>query len=231
MNFEALIEVAAQVAPAAVIGFIALPSFVALLRQKGVLPGVFIAMVLGLYALVAELIAVQLGSIFGGFSYDGGLGYKVLGLVPWTIMLAYPPMILASFWLGSKFTLTFGRVFLSTLFMVLFAAALGPIMALLELWQWDTEASVLVLSGVPIMHFVGWFVGGFMGSLLLYLLWGKENFVLRGVAYSGLLFSAFLLGINLGIGNLLPALISTVVMVVILIFAGYEKLKNSHARE
>ena len=216
------------VAPAAAIGLFALPSYIGVLRQKGFLMGLLILLALGVFTIGLDAVVVKSNILYQDFAYADSLGYKLFGTTPWSIGLAYPPLLLASFWLASKFVRRRGRILLTTVLIVFSGLVLSP--ALFRLRLWETETSGL-FYGVPLTNFLILAVIGLMGGWLLLRLWGKEAEVRSSIAYSGLAMLLFWSGVNIGVEQWIPVgtgLFGSLAVLVILILEK-RQLKREHA--
>jgi putative membrane protein len=216
------ISLGSSLGPIFLLGLIALPSLLAVLRQRGWLVGVFALVIVGLLIVTLEAVSIKSGLPYGRFSYDELLGFRLFGTTPWIIALAYAPLILAAFWLASKITTSHGRISLSVFFILLMSAALEPALAALYIRQWQESGPFF---GVPLLCFVGWFLTATLASGLLHVLWGEDRIIKRNVAFSGLSLLLFLLGINIGIRRWVPAGIAGVVCITLVIIVGLEKWK------
>lgn len=221
---NSLITATATIAP--VIGLIlfAMPSFISVLRQLGLFRGLLILLFLGIYAITIETIAIKTGVPYGQFSYDTVLGTKLFGTTPWVVAIGYPPILLAGFWLASKFTHSASRILLAGIFSVLLNVVVHPVMVKLEFWHWDEPG---IFYGVPIINFAGWLVTASIGAWVLHGLWNQDRLVKRGIAYSGLIVVLFWSGANFGLGQWLPAFVGGVIGGLMLILAGLERWKTA----
>ena len=218
---DSLIKAGSVAGPIIALSLFALPSYVSTLRQRGFL-GLLMLALLGAYAIGIETLAIKAELPSASFTYDDVLGYKVFGITPWIVILAYPPIVLTAFWFASKFTASYGRIALTAIFAMLISMAFEPGLATLGFRQWD---QVGLFYGVPLLNFVGWLLTTALVAGLLHLLWREELPVLRGIAYSGLLILLFWTGINIGIEHWVPAGIGAVISGLMLIVAGLEKWK------
>lgn len=214
---EALDAIGA-VAPAAAIGLFALPSYIGVLRQKGFLKGLFILLALGIFAIALDILVVKSNILYKDFVYADSLGYKLFGTTPWSIGLAYPPMLLTAFWLATKFAKKRGRLVLTTVLMILSGLVFSPALFKLKLWETKTAG---LFYGVPLTNFLILAVVGFVGGWLLLRLWGKDAPVKSSMAYSGLAMLLFWSGVNIGVEQWVPVgtglLASLVVLIVLII--------------
>jgi len=134
----------------------------------------FFALACGL-SLTSELIGTGTGYPFGNYEYTSGLGYKVLGRVPFSIPLSWFYMGLASFLVGGGITrwhpvwsVVLGAYFLTVWDLVLDPAMAHPGLAL-NFWMWHQSGPYF---GMPIQNFLGWTATGALFMGLSRWLWG-----------------------------------------------------------
>src|SRR5688572_20216488 len=58
--------------------------------------------VLGFFALLVEVAAINTGIPYGHFGYSDHLGSKLFGVVPWTVSFAWPPLILGAYGIAAN---------------------------------------------------------------------------------------------------------------------------------
>lgn len=187
----------------------ALPTFISLLRQRGLILGPLLMILLGVFALAFETIALKTGLPYGKYSYDTVLGNQILGSTPWTIGIAYPILLLAAFWLASKISKGLLRPLLTAIFAVITIAVIDPAAVKLQLWKWESPGPFF---GVPLTHFAGWFAAGLVGAWFIQLFWGEKE-VKRGLAFSGVIMLWFWAGVNAGVNQWIPAAIGIAISI------------------
>ncbi|HEX6279356.1 MAG TPA: isopentenyl-diphosphate Delta-isomerase [Pyrinomonadaceae bacterium] len=149
----------------------ALPSFWAVRRWLGWRDGAILVAVLGTYALLIEASAILTGFPYGHFGYSDLLGYRILGLVPWTVAFAWTPLILGAHAVAATFAENIPlRVIATTLIVTLFDVVLDPGAILLGFWQYDGGGW---FYGVPLSNFAGWLASGFIGASIIEILRGR----------------------------------------------------------
>jgi bisanhydrobacterioruberin hydratase len=222
---DSLIKTGSVAGPIIALCLFALPSYVSTVRQRGGM-GLLVLVLLGGYAIGIETLIIKAALPSASFAYDDVLGYKVFGITPWIVVLTYPPITLAAFWFASKFTVSYKRIALTSATAALLSMAIEPGLATLGFRQWSQEG---VFYGVPLLNFVGWLLSTALVAGLLHHLWHGNLPVFRGIAYSGLLILLFWTGINIGIEHWIPAGIGASISGLILIVAGLEKWKTTHA--
>lgn len=137
---------------------------------------IFFLLACGL-SLSAELIGTGTGYPFGNYEYTTGLGYKVLGRVPFSIPLSWFYMGLASFMLGSilarrhaVWSVVCGAYLLTAWDLVLDPALAHPGLAL-NFWIWHQSGPYF---GMPIQNFAGWTATAALFMGLSRWLWRSE---------------------------------------------------------
>ena len=146
----------------------ALPSFWAVRWWLGWRDGAIFLAALGLFALAIETSAIITGFPYGHFGYSDLLGYRILGLVPWTVAFAWTPLILGAYTVAANlFSNRIARIVATTLILTLFDVVLDPGAVLLGFWKYDGGGW---FYGVPMSNFAGWLVSGAIGSILIELL-------------------------------------------------------------
>ncbi len=145
-----------------------------------------------LISLSSELLGTSTGFPFGDYSYLSGLGYKIAGLVPFTIPLSWFYLGFSSYllaksglqalaarrsgslgWLGQV-----GAVLLGALLLTSWDFVLDPAMSqtALPFWYWHQPGAFF---GMPYQNFVGWMGTGTVFMTVAALLWRKQAPALR----------------------------------------------------
>lgn len=149
-------------------------------RSLGLWPWLsFLLPALGI-SIGAELLGTSTGFPFGEYHYLTGLGYKVAGLVPFTIPLSW-------FYLGfSAYLLSYmglagleqvrgrlreiGAIAFGALLLTSWDFVLDPAMSqtTMPFWAWDQPGAFF---GMPYQNFAGWFGTGALFMAIATLLW------------------------------------------------------------
>lgn len=139
-----------------------------------------------LVSLGGELLGTSTGFPFGDYSYLNGLGYKVAGLVPFTIPLSWfylglPSYLLARAGLSrvlAKGWWQVGAVFLGALLLTSWDFVLDPAMSqtAMPFWYWHTPGAFF---GMPYQNFVGWIGTGAIFMTLAALFWRNQSIALQ----------------------------------------------------
>lgn len=136
-------------------------------------------------SLGAELLGTGTGIPFGEYGYLSGLGYKLAGLVPFTIPLSWFYMGLCSYLLARvilqqhrHWLIQFEALALGALLLTAWDFVLDPAMtrALVPFWVWFEPGPFF---GMPLQNFGGWMVTGGLFMLVANLIWGKDQPVLN----------------------------------------------------
>ncbi|MBU6229408.1 MAG: carotenoid biosynthesis protein [Cyanobacteria bacterium REEB459] len=121
-------------------------------------------------SLASELLGTSTGFPFGHYSYLNGLGYKIAGLVPFTIPLSWFYLGLCSLLLARSGLATGGA---QSILRVLLALGLGSVLLTswdfvldpamsqtsLPFWYWHQPGQFF---GMPYQNFAGWLGTGFL---------------------------------------------------------------------
>lgn len=136
-------------------------------------------------SLTSELLGTSTGFPFGNYSYLSGLGYKIAGLVPFTIPLSWFYLGLCSYllakagvgkrfgWLGQVGAIAFGALMLTSWDFVLDPAMSQTVM---PFWYWHQPGAFF---GMPYQNFVGWMGTGCVFISVAAVLWRKQTITLQ----------------------------------------------------
>jgi uncharacterized membrane protein len=147
-----------------------------------------------LISLTSELLGTSTGFPFGDYSYLSGLGYKIAGLVPFTIPLSWFYLGLASYLLaraglrigqvnaaGEPFKFGWLRqiaaIALGALLLTSWDFVLDPAMSqtAMPFWYWHQPGAFF---GMPYQNFAGWMGTGAVFMTIAALLWRIQQPVL-----------------------------------------------------
>ncbi len=184
---------------------LSLPSYVALVRWLGPLRGIALLLLLSILPLAVEAYAVATGIPYGGFVYSADLGYRVFGLVPWTVAFAYLSMLLGAVALaGAAVGTSWTRLVpVGVLVLLLVDLVIDPAVVHAGLWVWPAGGAYY---GVPVSNFAGWILTGAVYIALFRLVAGARP-IPGTVAASLLLILAFWTGYLARNGLAVPALL------------------------
>ncbi|MFT3744700.1 MAG: isopentenyl-diphosphate Delta-isomerase [Pyrinomonadaceae bacterium] len=146
----------------------AAPAFWAAKMWLGVRDAVLLFVVLGVLALVIETSAIITGFPYGHFGYSDLLGYRLLGYTPWTVFLAWTPLVLAAYAIAARLAvagwLWVGRIVLVAVLLVIFDLVLDSGAVKIGFWRYEGGG---YFYGVPFSNFVGWLFSGAIAGLTL----------------------------------------------------------------
>ncbi len=133
-------------------------------------------------SLSAELLGTSTGFPFGDYSYLNGLGYKIAGLVPFTIPLSWFYLGISAYLLARgcllKSAPTWGRqmgaIAIGALLLMSWDFVLDPAMSqtAMPFWYWHTPGAFF---GMPYQNFLGWFGTGAIFMTVAALLWRQQS--------------------------------------------------------
>lgn len=143
------------------------------------IPSVFLS-------LSSELLGTSTGFPFGHYQYLSGLGYKIAGLVPFTIPLSWFYMGLTCYLLartglkltmGSSWVRQLGALALGSVLLTAWDLVLDPAMsqAPFPFWQFQEVGEFF---GMPYRNLVGWMGTGFVFMSVGAFLWRRTPIVL-----------------------------------------------------
>ena len=191
-----------------VIILMSLPCYVALIRWLGLKSSLTIIVILSIYAISIETIAIITGFPYSHFQYTELIGFKIFGYTPYTVPFAYVPLFLGCFYMASLKTHEKWKIILLTTLLVLVAdMVLDPAAVALKFWIYESQG---IFYGVPLMNFLGWILSGFISSIItMFFLKDHINDLnkLNGLLSSLFLILAFWSAVCLYIGLIIPALI------------------------
>jgi len=172
-------------------------------------------------SLTSELLGTSTGFPFGDYHYLSGLGYKISGLVPFTIPLSW-------FYLGfsgylitrvgleklsiPNFVKDLGAIAFGALLLTSWDFVLDPAMSQTSMpfWLWDQPGAFF---GMPYQNFAGWFGTGVVFMTVATLIWrflkplnfNKISLTIPVGVYLGNF--AFAMVMSIGAGFYIPVLL------------------------
>jgi len=182
---------------------LATPSYVALVLWAGAKRGLTALTFLSILPVLVEAAAIFTGFPYGEFTYSGRLGFMFLGVVPWSVAFAYPPILLGSMAYASRLRADrLGFSALSAIFNVAVDLVVDPGAVHSGFWGWAEPGAYY---GVPVVNFLGWLLTGFLYANVFYSLTGGETPIDARVSSSLFLVLCFWAGYLLINGLYLPA--------------------------
>ena len=173
-------------------------------------------LLLSIFALSIEYIGLTTGFPYSNFIYTGSLGYKIAGVLPWTVSFSWVPLMVGSVALVYVSTRNkLFRIFLPVIILILFDLLLDPVAVNIGIWKYANEGAYF---GIPIQNFFGWAFSGLIGSIFCYHLFNnKERNLMHGLWYSFLLSVIFWSIIALGKELFVPFVFGFILLVLTLV--------------
>ncbi|MFH7030055.1 MAG: gamma-carotene 1'-hydroxylase CruF [Heteroscytonema crispum UTEX LB 1556] len=175
----------------------------------------------------SELLGTSTGFPFGYYSYLNGLGYKIAGLVPFTIPLSWFYVGLSAYLIARaglgvaqkpSLLRQVGAIVLGAMLFTCWDFALEPAMSQTSLpfWYWEQPGAFF---GTPYQNYAGWFGTSALFMSVAGLLWRNTSIKLERsqlnfplvVYLSNFSFAA---GLSLGAGYIIPVSLGLVFGVV-----------------
>jgi uncharacterized membrane protein len=174
-------------------------------------------------SLGSELLGTSTGFPFGDYTYLNGLGYKIAGLVPFTIPLSWFYLGLCAYLLARaglgqvSLVAKLASIGVGAMLLMSWDFVLDPAMSQTDLpfWYWHQPGAFF---GMPYQNFAGWFGTGAVFMTVAALLWRgqvkttgwvRSQLNLPIVVY--LANFAFAMVMSLGAGMVIPVLLGLVV--------------------
>ncbi|MFN0278487.1 MAG: isopentenyl-diphosphate Delta-isomerase [Pyrinomonadaceae bacterium] len=197
----------------------AIPAFWACTKWLGQLNATTLFIVLGFLALAIETSAIATGFPYGHFAYSDLLGYRLFGYTPWTVFLAWTPLVIASYAVVRRLVdNTLIRIVLVALLLVAFDLVVDPGAVKLGFWRYEGGG---VFYGVPMSNFVGWMCSGAIAAIVFEIFIYKRKPLLPvpvQLISSGFLIVFFWTAIALFSGMTVPMLLGFVILLGLCIF-------------
>ncbi|HRI03602.1 MAG TPA: isopentenyl-diphosphate Delta-isomerase [Pyrinomonadaceae bacterium] len=154
----------------------AIPVFWATMMWLGRRDAVILFGILGVLALVIETSAMITGFPYGHFGYSELLGYRLIGLTPWAVFLAWTPLVVAAYGIAARLvekqpsaasrkpSAAILRVVMVALMLVVFDLVLDPGAVKIGFWRYEGGGA---FYGVPVSNFAGWLFSGAIGAAVI----------------------------------------------------------------
>jgi putative membrane protein len=144
--------------------FLATPALVGLCFWQGWKRALIIFTMLSVFGFAIESLGVATGFPYGEFYYHEALGFRVFGLVPWTLPLGWVPLVIGAAYLTRSITPLWQRVVLGASILVGADLVLDPGAVYMHFWTWAQGG---IYYGVPFTNFLGWVLSGSVGLFLM----------------------------------------------------------------
>ncbi|MFM9903821.1 MAG: isopentenyl-diphosphate Delta-isomerase [Pyrinomonadaceae bacterium] len=149
----------------------AIPAFWAAAMWLGRRDAIILFVVLGVLALAIETSAIVTGFPYGHFGYSDLLGYRLFGYTPWTVALAWTPLVLAAYAISKRLAVSGKlwaiRIVFVAAALIVFDLVIDPGAVLIGFWRYEGGGA---FYGVPLSNFVGWVFSGVIAAIVLEVL-------------------------------------------------------------
>ena len=150
---------------------IALPAFIALVRQLGAARGTVALVAVALFGYLIEGFGVATHLPYGEFYYGEPLGPRMFDLVPYLLPLSYVPLVIGAVAMVAGAGTIARRIILGGLALVVIDGVLDPGAVSLGFWIWPDGGPYY---GVPLSNYVGWLISGLIASALVFVIGGRR---------------------------------------------------------
>ncbi len=200
----------------------AAPCFWAAVYWLGRRDAVLLFVLVGVLALVIETSAIITGFPYGHFGYSDLLGYRLFGYTPWTVFLAWTPLVLAAYAIAARLAVSdwlwVARIVLVAVLLVIFDLVLDPGAVKIGFWRYEGGG---YYYGVPFSNFIGWLFSGAIAGLALEIFFAFKKPLLPAPAQmisSTFFIVSFWTFIAFFSGMYRPLVIGIVVMALLAVF-------------
>lgn len=146
---------------------ISLPAFYGMYKIFG-RRGIIAVIVLGIFALIIESIGIHTGWPYSPFEYTMPFGYRLLGTTPWTVFIAWSPLVIGAYLLAQTwFRQHWSRFLVYLGILVGSDIVLDPGAVARGLWEYTNGG---LWFDVPIQNFIGWVISGTIAYVILRLI-------------------------------------------------------------
>jgi putative membrane protein len=208
---SALLDQLPDTGSAVAIVFLGLPAVIGLLLSIGLRRGLILFAVLNLVAIILETIGILTGFPYGWFVYgDQSMGAKLFGMTPWTVGLAWAPLVLGAVTLSQIITHRLWTYLLvGTSILIAFDLVLDPAAVSVRLWSYADPGSYY---GVPLSNYLGWVLSGLIGvGLSTWIAGAKQLHLMTSLTL--MLSLAFWLGVSIQNELILPLSFGSLLMI------------------
>ena len=154
---------------------ISLPAFYGMWKIYGT-RGIWAVIALGVFALIIESIGIYTGWPYSPFEYTMPFGYRLLGTTPWTVFIAWSPLVIGAWLLAQHwFTQNWSRFLVYIGILVSADIVLDPGAVARGLWKYTNGG---LWFDVPLQNFFGWIVSGTIAYVILRLIVENKHAVI-----------------------------------------------------
>jgi len=200
------------------VSMISLPAFYGIYKIYGK-RGIVAIAILGIFALIIESIGIHTGWPYSPFMYTNDFGYRLFGTTPWTVFIAWSPLVIGAWLLAHTwFKQQWSRYLIYLGVLVGTDIILDPGAVARGLWKYQNGG---LWFDVPLQNFIGWIISGTIAYALLRVMIKYREINNKKYIWIGslsLLLSIFLwTGVNAGYGLWLPVILGTILGIILLL--------------
>jgi putative membrane protein len=151
----------------AMIGF-SIPAYIGVTKITSWKNSLLLFVLIGLFALSFETLAIITGFPYSPFSYGGDLGPKLFNITPVTIFIGWTPMVIGSLALANTVWKRY-HFLMAILTLIVVDLVVDPGATALGFWIWEDHP--WTYAGVPMQNFFGWGISGAIG------IWITQRFI------------------------------------------------------
>ncbi|HRN86403.1 MAG TPA: carotenoid biosynthesis protein [Candidatus Dojkabacteria bacterium] len=193
-----------------ILGFV---GFYLLYRSTNIKVSLAIFILLGIYGLIIETTSIKTGFPYSRFQYSDMMGYKLYSIVPYTVFLIWPTLVISAYSLSEFIAKKrFYRIIVTTILLLSLDLVFDPVATGLGFWKWEQTG---LYYGVPFLNFLGWIFSSLISSIIVFQLLQKfsiGNKYLVLIYLGNLILWTFL---SILMGMFIPLIISFLIFLIL----------------
>lgn len=140
-------------------------------NKSGLKKLLLVFLLLGFYGLFIEYLSIKTGFPYSKFEYGDNMGYKIAGIVPYSVFLIWPSLVIAAISFSQIFSSSIRmRLLISAIILIMLDLVFDPAATKMGLWLWYSAGNYY---DVPWINFLGWGFSSTISVLLFYLFFRK----------------------------------------------------------
>jgi putative membrane protein len=187
--------------------------FYLLYRATNIKVALAIYIILGLYGLLIETTSIKTGFPYTKFEYSEMMGYKLSYIVPYTVFLIWPTLVVSTYSLSEFITKNkIYKIIATVILLLLLDLVFDPVATGLGFWIWEKPG---MYYDVPFLNFMGWIFSAIVSTLVVFFFLGKrslENKYLVLIYIGNLILWTYL---NILMGMYIPPIISILMLIIL----------------
>lgn len=187
--------------------------FYILYKSSNLRTAVTVFMIVGIYGLLIETLSIKTGFPYSRFSYSDLMGYKIADIVPYTVFLIWPSLVISAYSLSEFIAKKrFYRIIVTTILLLSLDLVFDPVATGLGFWKWEQTG---LYYGVPFLNFLGWIFSSLISSIIVFQLLQKfsiGNKYLVLIYLGNLILWTFL---SIMMGMFIPLIVSSIIFLIL----------------